>query len=751
MHEARRQYRDAGMMLRRLGAMGPVEIVSRGRQALAKRLERIGVFGNPSVETGAFLTNRNGESPDWVSPGVLAGTEDDDYGAGKALLDRFRETASARFFEGTTAGRTRSFLESRIPGEPGSITSIADQICQKRFDLLGYAKLFFGNPVNWHLDPISGRRAPFVHWSRIDPLDPEKVGDSKVIWELSRHQWFVSLGQAYHLTGDERYGDAFAMSIHEWMQANPPGMGINWTSSLEAAFRSISWCWALFLFRDAKALTPALFAKILGWIGMHASRVERYLSYYFSPNTHLTGEALGLFYVGVVFPELRGANRWRALGARVLVEQIERQVHVDGVYFEQSTCYQRYSAEIYLHFLILAARNGIAVPAVVSERLQRMLDFLLAIRWPNGALPQIGDADGGSLLPLMCRTPDDCRGVFAAAAAFFDRPDYAWAAKGVTPEVLWLLGQEGCENFDALCAAPPASAPSRMFSDGGYAVMRGGWGRDAHQLIFDTGPLGCHVSGGHGHADLLGIQCAVFGEPYLVDTGTYGYTGDARWRDYFRGSFAHCTLTVDGLSQAITAGPFKWHQRPSARLRRWVSNEAFDLADADHDAYRCLPDPVTHRRRVFFAKPRYWMVVDELDGRVEHGIELRFQLAPMEVKLDSHDWALTRTAGGFKCLIAVFATAPLKAELAEGRLDPIQGWISPDYGRREPAPMLTYSAVTRLPLRIVTLLLPMDSPFALPPLVTTSLEQRRIELAFDDVLDTIHIDEQDIVLKRRKP
>src|SRR6185295_18230461 len=112
-----------------------------------------------------------------------------------------------------------------------------------------------------------------------------------------------------------------------------------------------------------------------------------------------------------------------------------------------------------------------------------------------------------------------------------------------------------------------------------------------------------------------------FGEPYLVDPGTYCYTANARWRNYFRSTAAHSTVTVDGLSQAIPAGPFAWQKRPRARLRRWISTDSFDLADADHDAYHRLPDPVTHRRRVFFAKPRYWVVVDELDGKVEHRID----------------------------------------------------------------------------------------------------------------------------------
>lgn len=429
--------------------------------------------------------------------------------AGRVLFDSFWEPAAERFFAGASGVPSRTVLDARVPGARAQAIALAGDICQGRFDLLGYERLSFGDPIDWHLDPVSGRRAPLVHWSRIDPLDAQSVGDSKVIWELNRHQWLVVLGQAYRFTADERYGEVFAARVREWIHANPPGRGINWASSLEVSLRLISWCWGLFLFRGSQALTPVLFVEMLEWIRAHALHVERYLSYYFSPNTHLTGEALGLFYAGVLFPQLDEARRWRALGQRILVQQIERQVLADGVYFEQSTCYQRYTVEFYLHFMILAARNHIVLPATVTERVHRMFDFLLAISHADGTLPQIGDADGGSLLPLVRRAPHDFRGVFATAAAFFRRPCYAWAAHGFAPEVLWLLGPQGCKAFDDLRPVPPAVAPSRLFSAGGYAVMRSGWDKRAHRLIFDTGPLGCEVSGGHGHADLLGIQCAV--------------------------------------------------------------------------------------------------------------------------------------------------------------------------------------------------------------------------------------------------
>jgi hypothetical protein len=58
---------------------------------------------------------------------------------------------------------------------------------------------------------------------------------------------------------------------------------------------------------------------------------------------------------------------------------------------------------------------------------------------------------------------------------------------------------------------------------------------------------------------------------------------------------------------------------------------------------------------------------------------------------------------------------PLEAEVRERQDTPIEGWIAPAYGSRRAAPALVYRARTRLPLRIVTLLLPTRHPLSAPP------------------------------------
>src|SRR5204863_794677 len=116
------------------------------------------------------------------------------------LWARFQETAAGRFFEGAFDSQSEALLHKDFPEAAARIIVAADGILAGRFDLLGYHAVSFGDPVDWHLDPISGRRSRLVHWSLTDPLDASAVGDSKIVWEVNRHQWMVFLGEAYRLT-----------------------------------------------------------------------------------------------------------------------------------------------------------------------------------------------------------------------------------------------------------------------------------------------------------------------------------------------------------------------------------------------------------------------------------------------------------------------------------------------------------------------------------------------------------------------
>jgi hypothetical protein len=405
--------------------MSLTEIAYRGRQEAAKAFERFAPAG------------RAADADEWARAHAPSLTESD------VALQVVRD-ARPSLLRWRRRGVHRRTAAGAIPGGVRADRRDGRRRAGRPFRPARVRGLSFGLPIDWHLDPVWSKRAPLMHWSRLNPLDAATVGDSKVVWELNRQQWLVRMAQAWVVTRDTRYAAACIEQFYAWLEANPPGMGMNWTSSLEASYRLMSWSWMMLLIRDWPGLTNRCVRDVLVSVWRHAIFVRRHLSYYFSPNTHLTGEALGLVHAGLVFPFYREAADWRAVGLRVLVEECGRQVHADGVHFEQSTCYQRYSAETYLTLLTLAARNAVALPREVAEQTARMVNVLAALQRPDGTMPAIGDADGGHLLPITQRGPADSRGTCALGAAMFARADFAWAARGVRRSCSGCSAATGC-------------------------------------------------------------------------------------------------------------------------------------------------------------------------------------------------------------------------------------------------------------------------------------------------------------------
>jgi hypothetical protein len=599
------------------------------------------------------------------------------------LLDHFRTRSAPRFFASfAESEKTVAACNSRWPNTAQQLIEKADRICDGKFDLLGYKNLSFGDPIDWQFEPLTGKRIPLLHWSKLDYLDAEVAGDKKIIWELNRHQYFMTLGQAYWLTRDERYGRVFAAHLDAWMGANPPKLGINWASSLEVAFRSLAWLWAFHFFKSSPSISNETFKRAWKFLYLSARHLESYLSTYFSPNTHLTGEALGLFFIGTLLPEFKEARRWRDLGAEILIEQLPIHVQPDGVYFEQSSYYHRYTTDFYLHFLLLARANNSQLPSAVEQSLLLLLDHLMYLTRPDGTTPLFGDDDGGRLAMLDVRAANDFRGTLALGAVAFDRADYRFVAGDAAEELLWTMGADGLAKFDALAPQEPAQT-SVAFRDGGYFVMRDGWTRDANYLLFDCGPHGS-LACGHAHADALAIDVAANGRTVLVDPGTCTYTGSKELRDWFRGSAAHNTVTVDCESSSSANGPFSWHTIARCTLNKWISEDRFDFISAEHDGFSRLPDPATVKREILFLKGDYWIIRDTIAATREHRVDVSFHFDAEPGVKESLD---IRSFGS-------------------GRPVEEDAFVSHCYGQKEPAKVLRFSTTLPGSGDIVTFLLP---------------------------------------------
>ncbi len=678
------------------------ELRTRGGQAVSVYSEQIGLTGKlPSDAEFYSLLDKNYFGEQKITAEVL--------------FNKFYENSLTSFFPPFAEKEKTIELYRRFFGKKSARYFIekAERIVEGNFDLLGYSDLDFGAAVDWHFEPVSGKRVPLKHWKQFDELDSEETGDKKIIWELNRHQHFFTLGVAYWLTGDEVFAATFMRHLESWMEQNPPGMGINWFSSLEVAFRSMSWIWAFHFFKNSTSLTPDFFQKVLKFLFLHGRHIEKYLSTYYSPNTHLTGEALGLYYLGTQFPFFKRAEHWRKTGEEILFTELDRQILSDGVYFEQTTWYQRYTADFYTHFLILKTLADEKTPPLLQEKLagkmQKILDFLMYITRPDSTTPLIGDDDGGRALPLSCSRPDDFRACLSTGAVLFERNDYKFVAGSLAEETLWLLGLEGVLAFETLRARKPEKN-SVEFSEGGYFVMRDGWTETDNYLLIDGGNLG-NLSGGHAHADSLSINLSIGGRTMLTDAGTYTYHESAEMRDYFRSTQAHNTLTIDDESSSIPRGKFSWQTKAETTVKNWISKDRFDFFEAAHNGYERLPDSgATHTRSILFLKNDYWIMRDFVETAGRHDYRLNFQFdvdtnPVIERSKDKRVCVSENTPGKTGTRMFTFDHGNLEAE---------NGWVSKIYGEKFHAPRVSFVSKMTGAQEFFTFMLPVDE-FSEPP------------------------------------
>ncbi|MGI9056363.1 MAG: alginate lyase family protein [Pyrinomonadaceae bacterium] len=712
------------------------EIKTRGSQAVYGYTDQIRLTGKlPTDQEFLKLLDKSAFGTKSVSAEIL--------------YEKFYENSLVSFFSSFAEKEKTLELFRHHFGEKSARYFIekADEIIKGRFDLLGYINLDFGAEVDWHLEPVSGKRSPLKHWKQFDEIGTRETGDKKIIWELNRHQHFFTLGVAFWLTKDEIYAETFARHLESWMIQNPPETGINWLSSLEISFRVMSWIWAFHFFKDAESFSPALFQKALKFLYLQGRHIEKYLSTYYSPNTHLTGEALGLYSPGPQLPFFNRSEIWQTTGEEILFAELDKQILDDGVYFEQTTWYQRYTADFYTHFLILKTLQNDKISAELqnklSEKLQKQLDFLMHITRPDGTTPLIGDDDGGKILPHSRTRSDDFRTTLTTGAVLFERGDYKFVAEHLSEEMIWLLGLEGVLSFETLRALKPEQN-SAAFKDGGYFVMRDGWEKTDNFLLVDAGFLGS-MNGGHGHADALSIELAAAGRTLLVDSGTCTYHDPVEMRYHFRSTAAHNTLTIDENSSSEQGGKFSWLTKAETNLESWISKERFDFFSASHDGYeRFVENPARHSREILFLKNDYWIMRDFVETRGEHDYTLNFhfnmETAPKVEQSENGNFCVSESSHGQTGLrLFTFDSGEWKSN---------ESWISNCYGERVNAPLRLFVSSGIGNQEFFTFLLPSDDGLPKPEVFETPVAGgRAFIIKFRDYTDLLVFADGDQIVR----
>lgn len=533
--------------------------------------------------------------------------------------------------------------------------------------------LALGTPPDWSVDPY--------------PADEE--------WliEFSKFYEGLDLAHAYGRTGDTRYLDAWQQLVGSWIGTVP----IDRHSSDVLARRLQNWVYAWQQFAAAPGfpgLDPALQAAVLGSVAEQADHLAANLT---AERNHRTLELYALLVVHLALPVL-DPDGSRAAGALALLgENLLTDVWTDGVHRERSTHYHLIALRSFVAARVNAARFGLPLPDGYDERLAAGCRFGLHLHRPDGEIPATSDSDGGSYRDLLL-----------LAGQVLDDDGLRW------------FGSAGAQG------APP-DGTAVDFPVGGYHVQRSGWaGGDRERFaLLGCGPLG---DGGHGHYDALAVELYGEGRPLLVDPGRYTYaepepgSAEPNWRHWFKGTAAHSTVLVDGLDQT----PYRRGKPKGATaFGRLIGRHRVDGLDVlTAEAVSPRYDAV-HVRHLVFVRDAYWVVVDVLRAPREHTYQARWHLdaaRPGEPAAVLHD----RAAG--PVLVApgaVLALPPGRSARVE------DGWVSREYGVKQPAPVLVEDAAPGQDAVFATLLLPAGGPRPEPDLLPERLPDQLPVLRLD--------------------
>jgi len=533
----------------------------------------------------------------------------------------------------------------------------ADEICAGRFTFLNQTLSFPVVQPDWQASP-----------------------DGDLLWTYNLHyfEYAYDLYWAYCATDKEHYLQRLLELMLLWINENPFWTRTAW-NAYPLSKRLIAWTTLVGHLHRHPAVDHQQLDVIVSSLCQQAAFLAQNVEYDVD-NNHLITNARALVWSGIHLVGHSQSAKWYHKGLAILLRESKRQILADGGHWERSTSYQAVVLQDFLETVVLL-RNVDRDANAANELLatvNRMFDFLLNLIRPDGKLPLLNDSVEGY--------PLDFVDLFATGALMFARADLKWASTSSTGSyVEWLFGVEGLASYRSLAFDSPSLASVSM-PDSGYHVLRTKLMERTLYLCFDCGPIGPTHSSAHAHADTLSFELSLGAQPLLIDPGTYEYRSGP-WRDYFRSTYAHNTVTVDNLDQSSFWGSFRVATMANARFLYWDGEvETVDLI-GEHDGYQRLSSSVIHRRKIRYIGPDQIIIEDTLesDGSQSHQYHLSFHLAPSVCSLDASSGICT----------AIFSnniSLEFLPEHPSGMIAELHsGWYARFWKRKEPIPVLRYA------------------------------------------------------------
>lgn len=524
------------------------------------------------------------------------------------------------------------------PDGIAQILARAELAVAHEIDLLGSGQLGLGGDIDWSRDYKTGDRWPLCYFRDIDYVNRGRPSDVKTAWELSRLQWLIPCGQAYSLTGDERFANAARDVLTQWISGNPYACSVNWCVTMEPALRILTWTWLYRALGHSVAWQqPKFREQFLTSLYLHAVFTERYIERSDVNGNHFTADAAALAVAGAFWSRGQDAERWLDSAILDLEREIQLQVHPDGVDFEASSAYHRLVAELFLIGSMAAESAGRQTSARYRERLAAMAWFTSAYMRPDDTAPLWGDHDDARALPLGLQPIRDHRYLVGLIGLHLGDTELLEAARGPLGEAIWWFGVDATSKLGGGCLEPT----SKAFWHGGAFVMR----NVTDHVFVDCGPVGLGGRGGHGHNDLLSFEAVLDGTTIITEGGCYVYTADFDSRNRDRSTRSHNTPSIDKQEINRFYGPeFLWTLANDATAECVTFEYDVNIArfKGCHNGYHRLAAPVSCEREITLNHSEHSLVIrDRFVSSGAHHVEVPLHLAAGAVVRELRECSLT--------------------------------------------------------------------------------------------------------------
>ena len=492
-----------------------------------------------------------------------------------------------------------AYVKEWWPGELAHRMRIAEEVTERIF--------LFDLP--WDMEQTA---EPVEFAGEIDWM-AEPAGDPEFVYQLNRHRYWICLGQAYAVTGEEKYARCFVEQMMHWIVKNPitEKTGPKTWRTIEAGLRVESWIKAMGYMAESPAVTEEVFDLFLEALVRHGAYLAACDVPFSVKSNWGVLENSGLYAAGCVLRELEvcpeGAA-YMALAKQRLTRQMEVQVMDDGVHWEQSPMYHNEVLKCYLEVLRLAELYGDPFPESVKKKTAAMAYADRIWQKPDGSQPAGGDSDETDLRDILTI----CGYWFldpVLKSGGYERMDY---------EGIWDYGSRADRAYRMIGTKNPPDTFSWM-KDSGNWYLRSSWGTDADYLHVRCGALG----GGHGHFDKLHLDLTIGGEELFVDPGRYTYV-DGDLRRQLKSAGAHNSVTVDRTEYSHCLDSWDVSGLYPAGKGNCCRKGSYTLIECGHLGY--IDRGVYVERRVIAVGTRIYLIADTCYGAGEHTYEQHFHI-----------------------------------------------------------------------------------------------------------------------------